>query len=84
MSSATVEIVLSLVRELFLEDDESFPLEPDLDLVEGGICDSMGLVQLASMLEQRFEGLEIQDQDVTRETMGSVGAICALVDRGRA
>ncbi len=81
MSTQVDDSVREAVLELFLGGDSSFPLEPDMDLVESGICDSMGLVQLAAALEERFPGLEIQDQDVTRENMGSLSAIAAFIRR---
>ena len=81
MSAGVDDSVREAVLELFLGGDSSFPLESDMDLVEAGICDSMGLVQLAAALEGRYPGLEIQDQDVTRENMGSVSAIAAFIRR---
>ncbi len=81
MSKQVDDSAREVVVELFLGGDSSFPLEPDMDLVEAGICDSMGLVQLAAALEGRFPGLEIQDQDVTRENMGSLSAIAAFIRR---
>ena len=81
MSTQVDDSVREAVLELFLGGDSSFPLEPDMDLVEAGICDSMGLVQMAAALEERFAGLEVQDQDVTRENMGSLSAIAAFIRR---
>ena len=84
MSGSVQERVRDVVVELFLDGDASFPITPGMNLIENGICDSMGLVNLAAELEQRFPGLRIHDQDVTHEQMGSVAAIAAFIERHRA
>lgn len=81
MSGSLEDRVRAVVIELFLDGDASFPIDPGMNLIENGICDSMGLVNLAAALEQRFPGLRIQDQDVTREQMGSVEAIAVFIQR---
>ncbi|NUP07117.1 MAG: acyl carrier protein [Polyangiaceae bacterium] len=73
----------SVICELFLNGDSGFPLDGDTDLLEEGICDSLGLVRLAQRIEQ-LAGVSIDDQDITRENMASMGAILAFVDRRRA
>ena len=75
--------LIALVRRLFLRGDQSFPLAADTDLVGEGICDSLGLVQLATALEDGVPGLRVADQDVTRENLGSVAAIARFLG-GRA
>lgn len=69
----------TLVCDLFLGGDGSFPIAGDTDLLAEGICDSLGLVQLAGELEARVGGLRILDQEVTRESLGSLEAIAAFV-----
>ena len=71
--------IRDLVSELFLSGDASLVPEPETDLLAAGICDSLGLVRLASSLEQAFSGLTIQDQDVTPEKLGSLRAIATFV-----
>ena len=64
-----------LVADLFLKGDRAYPLAADTDLLEEGICDSLGLVTLVTELERRIPGLRILDQDVTRANFGSVRSI---------
>ena len=52
-----------LICDKFLDGDRDYPLESDTRLVDEGICDSLGLVQLAGAIEKRLPGLRIQDQD---------------------
>ena len=67
--------LIEIVRTRFLGGDSSFPIAADTKLLDEGICDSLGLVQLAVEVESRSAGLRIPDQDITRENFGSVSAI---------
>ncbi|HVF44240.1 MAG TPA: acyl carrier protein [Pyrinomonadaceae bacterium] len=73
-----------IICDKFLGGDRDFPLGADTRLLEEGICDSLGLVQIVSELEGRIPSLRIPDQDVTRENFGSIAAILDYVSRRRA
>jgi acyl carrier protein len=73
-----------IIRDKFLGGDAEFPLDADTNLLEEGICDSLGLVQIVSEIEGRVPSLRIPDQDVTRENFGSIAAILEYVGRRRA
>jgi D-alanine--poly(phosphoribitol) ligase subunit 2 len=72
------ETVAAIFRE---ELDIEVP-GPDIDLIEGGLLDSLGLVTLVYEIEQRcgvsipFEALDVDDFRTTR-------SIVALVDARR-
>lgn len=70
--SVQAEELKQIVCDLFLGGDTSFPIEPETDLLEAGVCDSLGLAQLAQELEQRVAGLRILDPDITPENLGSI------------
>jgi acyl carrier protein len=74
----------AIICDKFLGGDAEFPIEADTKLLEEGICDSLGLVQIVSELEARVPALRIPDQDVTRENFGSIAAILDYVNRRRA
>ena len=73
-----------IICEKFLGGDAEFPIDADTRLLEEGICDSLGLVQIVSEIEARVPSLRIPDQDVTRENFGSIAAILEYVGRRRA
>jgi acyl carrier protein len=81
MSEALVSRIKRVVRDVFLGGDESFPIDEGMSLLESGILDSMGLVQLATALEAEFPGLKLPDQELTHEQMGTISAIAALLAR---
>jgi acyl carrier protein len=73
-----------IICDKFLGGDASFPVDADTRLLEEGICDSLGLVQIVAEIEGRVPALRIPDQDVTRENFGSIAAILDYVERKRA
>jgi acyl carrier protein len=70
-----------LICRRFLAGDMDFPIEPETRLLEEGICDSLGMVQIVSEIEKRWAQLRIPDQDITRENFGSIAAILRYLAR---
>jgi acyl carrier protein len=62
--------------ELIMSRDAS--LRDDTPLW-GGVLDSVGLMQLITFIEERFE-IEVGDDELTSSHFGTVGGIAALVD----
>ena len=52
---------------------------PNEDFIESGICDSLGLVRLATALEAEFPGVQIHDQEINRETIGSLALLKVFI-----
>jgi acyl carrier protein len=65
-----------------LISDPEVKVEVDSPLIDTGIVDSMGLLQLIGFLEERT-GLRIPDDDVSRENFQSVRDMERLVARLR-
>jgi D-alanine--poly(phosphoribitol) ligase subunit 2 len=54
-------------------------VDPDVDLIEQGLLDSLGLVELLVGVEQEFE-LEIPPEELQVERFRSVNAMTELVE----
>lgn len=54
-------------------------LEPDEDLLELGIIDSLGLMKLIAFMEETF-GVKILDEDVIPENFQSLNRMVTLVE----
>jgi acyl carrier protein len=63
--------------ELLMGDESSLRDETPL---WGGVIDSVGLMQLITFIEERFE-IEVDDEELTSAHFGTVANIAALVDR---
>lgn len=67
------------VRDLFLGGDPEAQMDPGENFVESGLCDSLGLVRLATALEAEFPGVRIHDQEINRATLGSLDLLNAFI-----
>jgi acyl carrier protein len=76
----TRETVKQYIVENFLFGDTS-PLESDsMSLLDEGIIDSVGVMELVAFLEQDF-GLSIADEDLIPENLDSVDNLVAYIGR---
>ena len=71
--------LLNILRDLFMGGDDQASIDSDDDLVEAGICDSLGLVRLAATLESEFPGIRIHDQEINRQTIGSLNLLIEFI-----
>lgn len=71
---------LATFIEKNLIGDDKTTVNDATQLIEEGIVDSMGLMQIVAFIEERT-GLRVSDDDVTPDNFETVAAIGALVDR---
>jgi acyl carrier protein len=57
-------------------------LEPDAPLVENGVVDSTGILEVISFLETEF-AVRIADDEMLPENLGTIARIAAFVARKR-
>ncbi|MEJ1161506.1 acyl carrier protein [Prosthecomicrobium sp. N25] len=65
---------------LFADDLENFPAESSL--LEAGVIDSTGVLELVGFLETDL-GVPVADADIVPENLDSIAAIAAFVERKR-
>lgn len=70
------QTVLKVITQIC--DTDEVLTEPDLDLFEAGIIDSMGFVELLFALEEEL-GLVVPPTDVDRDEVSSVNKILEFV-----
>ena len=56
----------------------SAPLETEYDLLESGVVDSMGVIELTSFLEQEFS-ITVEPEDIVPDNFRSLGAMTRYV-----
>lgn len=66
-----IENFLYMRRDSWLDEDER--------LLDSGILDSMGVMELMSFLEDEF-GVEVADAEITEQNLGSVRSIANYID----
>lgn len=60
-----------------IEPGQDIPL--DQSLLEAGILDSFGIVEMMTYIESEFD-IEIPDEDMTREKLGSIQKMALYVE----
>jgi acyl carrier protein len=75
------ESLKAYIEENLVRDKK--PIALDEPLLERGVLDSMGMLNLISFLEEKA-GVRVPDDDVLLENFASVNAIVETVDRLRA
>jgi acyl carrier protein len=68
----------AFVQENFLYMRPDLELRDDDDLLNLGVIDSIGFVELVGEVEERY-GVAIEDVEIVEENFGSVTAIAAFV-----
>ena len=54
-------------------------IDPDEDLLAGGVIDSLGLMEVVSFVEQEY-GIEVTDQDLVADNFRSLKSIQEFVE----
>jgi acyl carrier protein len=73
-----IERTRAYIIENFLYMRRDFRLDDNDSLLGSGIIDSMGVMEVILFLETEF-GVEVADEEVTEENLGSIRAISRYV-----
>jgi len=68
----------SYIKENFLYARPDFELDDEAGLLGLGIIDSMGVMELIEFIQTEFR-IEIADDDITEDNLGTVAAISRYV-----
>lgn len=74
------EKVRKYIEENFLIGRNPSSLKDSDSLLEQGVIDSTGVLEIVGLLEEIF-CLHIEDEDIIPENLGSIDAIVAFVNR---
>lgn len=67
-----------LCENFYVAEPEAFA--DDASLLEAGIIDSTGVLEVVAFLEEKF-GVEVADDDLTPENLDTVDRLVEFVDR---
>lgn len=81
MTHLTEKVRRSIVDCFLFGEDDGFP--DDASLIERGILDSTGVLELVAHLEENW-GIRVNDDELLPENLDSVNAICAFIERKQA
>lgn len=83
MSTELVDAIRTYILENFLFTDDSNALSLDDSLLENGIVDSTGMMEIIAFLESDL-GITVADEEMTPENLDSVNRLAKYVSRKRA
>jgi acyl carrier protein len=74
------EQIREYILENFMYSDDSDELRGDLSLIDSGIMDSTGVLELVGFIEESF-GIQVEDTELVPENFDSVDRITAYIQR---
>jgi len=76
--AAVDEALIGFIQKQFLYDRPGVQLSPDTRVIEDGIVDSVGILQLVGFIEKAFE-ISLRPDDLVLKNFETVAAIRTLV-----
>ena len=80
MNHSITSTVSAFLIDNFRFGDTSVAIVPDESLIEAGVIDSTGVLELVAFLEERF-GIAVDDADIVPENLDSLAAIARYVEQ---
>ncbi len=77
---AILETIRKFIQSEIMHGSVKGSLDPDLNLLEEGILDSLGLQQLITFLEDKYD-VAIDDEDLLPENFSTVNSIAQLISK---
>jgi acyl carrier protein len=74
--------VRTFIEDSFLYMHPDVQLADDEPLLERGLIDSLGFVELVEEVQARY-GIQVQDTAITEDNFGSIDSVVAYVARKR-
>lgn len=78
MTQAITDRVRNFIVENFLFGDTNFDLSNQISLIENGIIDSTGVLELVGFIEEEF-GVVFADADIVPANLDTIERIAAFV-----
>jgi acyl carrier protein len=83
MSNATQQSIRNFIETSFLFREGRDALGEEDSLIDAGLIDSTGILELVSYIENEF-GLLVEDEEIVPENLDSIARIAAYVERKHA
>lgn len=74
----TTEAKITAFVERIAYDERRTPITPDTPLLDSGLIDSTGIIELVTFLESEF-GVKVADEEIIPDHFETVARIAALV-----
>lgn len=78
MNESVKQRIKAFILSSFLPDEDPAALTDDLELISGGVLDSISTLKLVSFLEETFD-IQIEAHETDREHLDTLNQMTALV-----
>jgi len=75
--------LITFIQDEVVGEDRGIAINADTRLIDGGLIDSMGLMQIIAFIEEQTS-IRISDEEVMPENFQTVGSMERLITRLRA
>ncbi len=80
----TEEMIMNYIKENFIAGRSGkIELTPEISLLESGIMDSTGILELVLFLEEQFS-IKIDDEEIVPENLDSVANLIVFLEKKKA
>jgi acyl carrier protein len=74
LMSEIISVITQFIRENFIAGRSDVTLDPDQSLIESGIMDSTGVLELVEFLESTY-GIRVEDEELVPENLETINNI---------
>jgi acyl carrier protein len=72
--------LINFIKENFIAGRSDTTLDPEASLIESGIIDSTGVLELVTHLEEKY-GIQIEDDELVPENLDSIKNLVAFLKK---
>ena len=73
------DVIINFIMENFIAGRSEIDLKPDLSLLESGIIDSTGVLELVMFIEEKYS-IKIEDEELIPENLDSIDNIIKFLN----
>ena len=77
---ATKDVIINFIKENFVMGRSDTVIDPSMSLIESGIMDSTGVLELVEFLESTFS-IKIEDEELVPENLETIDNIIAFLSK---
>lgn len=79
-TSSVSDVLITFIKENFITGRSQKEISPEESLVDSGIIDSTGILELVMFLEEKYS-ITIEDEELIPENLDSVKNLVAFLER---
>ena len=79
-TSAVNDVIVTFIKENFITGRSKTGIAPDESLIESGIIDSTGILELVMFLEEKYS-IKIEDEELIPENLDTVNNLVKFLER---